>query len=328
MQMYNEFIKSGFLLKRNFTGILYMKIFKHRGDIYLSKTDLKSDIEQRIVAVAVTALVVFTVVFLTIVAVKNDFSAAKFFKPSNLNVETQDSAEELPEIQGKTNLLFIMNNNNFDEMYFCALIQIDNDTVSYKVSTLDPATTADGKSFAEIYKRGGAANLLNAVNQLFGINVDYYIDEGSDNYKKMFDSMGKVKYMVLKDVKYKDTSFYGFNIKIKAGEQNLDGGKAIDLYRYYIEHEKNYEAVNDIILSALSQQQNEENFAKKEKLFSQFIEYSTTNITVKDFTDNIDSMKVFSSETTGANIYSVIPQYDGNNLTSSSVSEIKGYFSK
>lgn len=305
-----------------------MKLFKHRGDIYLPKANLKSDIEQRVVNLAIVILVVFTVVFLTIVAVKNDFSAANFFKPNNMNVETAKSYEELPEVQGKTNYLFIMNNSSADEMYFCSLIQVDMDAVSYKVCTLDPATIADGKPLSEIYKKGGAANLVNAVNSLIGINIDFYVNQTSDNYKKMFDSMGKVEYLVLNDVKYKDTSFYGFNIKIKAGEQNLDGGKATDLYRYYIEHEKNYEAVNDIFLSALSQQQNKENFAKKEKLFSQFIECSITNITVKDFTDGADALKVLSSETTGVNIYSVAPQYDGSSLTSSSVSEIKGYFSK
>lgn len=225
-------------------------------------------------------------------------------------------------------MLLVVNNEETENMYFCTLVQIDLDTVSYKVCTLDPNTAADGKKLNDIYKVGGAGNVVNAVNQLLGISVDFYVDESIENFKKMFDSLGKIKYTVLNDIKYKDTSYYGFNIKIKAGEQNIDGGKAADLMCYYVAKEKNYDAANDLILSAVSQLINTENYEKKEKLFSQMIELSKTNITVKNFTENIDALKVLSSETTGVNVYSAAPQYDGGNLTSTSISNIKGYFSK
>lgn len=305
-----------------------MKIFKHRGDVYLPKPKFKSDMEQRALIIALISVVVFTSVFLLIVGIKNDFSIMKFFQPENVNVSVGTDAEELPEVQGKANFIFTLNNENTDELYFCTLIQVDLDTVSYKACTLDPNTNVEGKSLAEIYLKGGAGNVMNAVSQHLGISIDYYIDMNTDDFRKMYDSMGKVKYMVLDDVKYKDTSYYGFNIKLKAGEQNIDGGKATDLMRYYIVKEKNYEAVNDIFLASLSQQINEANYEKKEKLFSSFIDLSKTNITVKNFTENLNGMKVLSSETTGVIIYSAAPQYDGNNLTSGSIANIKGYFSK
>jgi hypothetical protein len=37
----------------------------------------------------------------------------------------------------------------------------------------------------------------------------------------MFNAMGKINYTVLSDVKYKDTSRYGYNIKIKAASRAL-----------------------------------------------------------------------------------------------------------
>lgn len=305
-----------------------MKIFKHRGDIYLQKPKFKSDMEQRALIIALICIVVFTSVILLIVGIKNDFSIMKFFQPENINIAAGTNDEELPEVEGKFNFIFLLNNEQTEELYFATLIQVDLDTVSYKACTLDPNTNVEGKSLAEIYVKGGAGNVMNAASQMLGINIDYYVDMNTDDFRKMYDSMGKVKYMVLGDVKYKDTSYYGFNIKLKAGEQNIDGGKATDLMRYYVVKEKNYEAVNDIFLAALSQQINEVNYEKKEKLFSLFIDLSKTNITVKNFTENISGMKVLSSETTGVIIYSAAPQYDGDNLTSGSIADIKGYFSK
>ena len=159
-------------------------------------------------------------------------------------------------------------------------------------------------------------------------DIDYYVDENLSGYKDMFNAMGKINYTVLSDVKYKDTSRYGYNIKIKAGEQSFDGESAEKLMRYYIEQEQNYSAVNDILLAQISQQINSENYAKQEVLFSKFIQNSQTDITVKDFTQANNGLQVLSSETTGVNIYSVAPVYEDTALTPASVKEIQGYFTK
>lgn len=305
-----------------------MRIFKNRGDIYIPSTKFKSDLEQKILLAVLAFVVVFTVVFLLILGFKYDFSAKKFFTPDGLKEQQVQNVEVLPEVEGKTNFLYLMNNEQTEEMYFCTMIQVDMDTLSYKACTLNPSTLADGKKLSDIYASGGAGSVVNAVNLLFGIDIDFYIDQSVDDYKKMFDSMGKVSYTILNDIKYKDTSTYGFNIKIKEGEQLLDGDKASKIIRYYVAEEKNYSAVNDIFLVSLSQQINSENYEKREKLFSTFIDTASTNITVKNFAENIDSMKVLSSETTGVNVYSAEAQYEGNSLTSSSVSDIQGYFTK
>lgn len=305
-----------------------MKIFKNRGDIYIPQTKFKSDLEQKALLITLTCVVVFTAVFLLVIGIKYDFSAEKFFKPDNLKNQTVETLEELPEVSGKTNFLFVLSNEETEDLYFCSIIQVDLDTISYKACTLSNNTVFNGKKITDIYKAGGAGNVMNAVNQNIGISVDYYVDQNIDDFRKMYNSMGKVRYNVLNDVKYKDTSFYGFNIKVKAGEQNLDGDMASKLMRYYVDKEHNYEAVNEILLSTLSQQLNEENYEKKEKLFSTFIDCSKTNISVKNFTENLNGLKVLSSETTGVNVYNVNSQYEGDNLVSSSVSEIKGYFTK
>lgn len=305
-----------------------MRIFKNRGDIYVPSTKFKSDLEQKILLCLLAFIILFTVVFLLVFGIKYNFSAKEFFAPDNLETEQEDVADQLPAVSGKTDLLFVISNKNTNEMLLCAIFQADMDTVSYKACTLSPNTETDSGSLAEIYNSSGASGVVNSVNKLIGIDIDYYIDESYDDYKKMFDSMGSVNYTVLDDVKYKDTDKYGYNIKIKAGDQKLDGDNAEKLLRYYVTQENNFSAANDILLAAASQHINDTNFENRESLFSKMIELSNTNITVKDFTDNLNNLKVLSSSTTGVSVYSAVAQYDGNALTSSSISDILGYFAK
>lgn len=305
-----------------------MRIFRHRGDIYIPRTKEKSDIEQKVLISALCFILIFTIVFIALIAFKYNFSAKEFFKPNNLEIVDTVEEEILPEVSGKHNYLFIMNNGQTDEIYFASLIQVDMDALSYKVCTLDKNTQIDGKTLDEICFNTGEAGLMNSISSYFGINIDYYISESTDNYSDMFDLMGRVNYIVTSDVKYKDTSRYGFNIKIKEGEQRLDGDQAMKLIRYYLAKEKNYSAVNDILLCSLSQQISGESFEKREKIFSTFIEKSRTNITVKNFTQNIDELKVLSSDTTGVNVYNVEIIYDDSVVTEQSLANIKAYFAK
>lgn len=305
-----------------------MRIFKHRGDIYIPSAEVKGDKEKRLLFAGLCFVVFFTVIFVGVLGFKYDFSAKKFFTPDNIIIATEDNTEQLPEVAGKTNFLFALTNENTGELYFCTLYQVDLDTVSYKASTLSAQTKLEQGTIQTVYESGGAGAVVKSLNALFGIEIDYYVDESLGGYKDMFNALGKVNYTVLNDIKYKDTSRYGYNIKIKAGEQSFDGESAEKLMRYYIESEQNYSAVNDFVLAQLSQQINSENYEKKEALFSKFIESSQTDITVKDFTQANNGLRVLSSDTTGVNIYSVVPQYDGSDLTAASIKEIQGYFTK
>ena len=305
-----------------------MRLFNNRGDIYIPSTREKADIEQKVLLIVLIFVVIFTAVFLLIFGIKYDFSVKNFFTPDDLQQQEEEVVQQLPEVQGKTNYLLILSNKNTQEMYFCSLFQADMDTVSYKSCTFSPQTVADENSVSQIYKNSGAAGVANSLSRLFGIEIDFYIDMDYSDYATMFDYLGSVNYTVLNDIRYKDTSRYGYNIRISAGNQKLDGDNAVKLMRYYVSQENNYTAVNDILLSAASQHMNEENYANRESVFSRFIEYSQTDFTVRDFTQKQNNLLVLSSSTTGVNIYSVPVIYEGKNLTSDSVSDIFGYFSK
>lgn len=305
-----------------------MRIFKNRGDIYISSSRKKSDLEQKILLAVLAFIIVFTAVFLIIFGVRYDFSFKAFITPEDLKEEENVEVEQLPQVQGKTNYLLLLSNENTEDLYFCALLQTDMDTVSYKACTIAPQTQENATAISDIYQSLGAAGVANSLSRLFGIDIDYYADFNYTDYVDFFDYLGSVNYTVLNDVRYKDTSRYGYNIRISAGDQTLDGDSAVKLMRYYVSQENNFSAVNDIILAAVSQHINQENYEKRERAFSRFIEYAQTNITVRDFTAQQDNLTVLSSDTTGVNVYNVQVSYEGSVITSDSVSDVLGYFSK
>lgn len=294
----------------------------------MPKTKFKSDVEQKVLISILAFIIVFTAVFVIFIGFKYDFSAKKFFTPDDLKVVAVENDDVLPQVSGKKNYLFIMNNEDTNEMYFCTVIQVDLDTLSYKAATIKNDTQIEGKKLSEIYANAGGAGVQTNLNAYLGINIDYYVDESVNNFSDWFDSLGKVNYTLIDDVRYKDTSRYGFNIKLKSGEQVLDGDKASKLLRYFAGEGDNISAVNDIFLAALSQQINAENYDQREKLFNVFIEKSETNFTVKDFTESVDGLKVLSDDTTGVNVYNVNTSCENGKLTEQSLSDIKAYFAK
>lgn len=294
----------------------------------MPKTKFKSDVEQKVLISILAFIIVFTAVFVIFIGFKYDFSAKKFFTPNDLKIVEVENDDVLPQVSGKKNYLFIMNNENTNEMYFCTVIQVDLDTLSYKAATIKNDTQIEGKKLSEIYANAGGAGVQTNLNAYLGINIDYYVDESVNNFSDWFDSLGKVNYTLIDDVRYKDTSRYGFNIKLKSGEQVLDGDKASKLLRYFAGEGDNILAVNDIFLAALSQQINAENYEQREKLFNVFIEKSETNFTVKDFTESVDGLKVLSDDTTGVNVYNVNTSCERGKLTEQSLSDIKAYFAK
>ncbi len=306
-----------------------MRIFRHRGDIYVPATRNKVDVEQKVLAVVLAVVVVFTVAFLIFFGVRYNFSAKAFLAPDNMEVTKEAAAAEeaLPDVSGTSTYLYILLEGDDETVSFAAIIQADFDYLAYKVCALSPNTILEDGTVQNAYYTGGGAAVQSAVSEFLGIDIDYYICQDPTGYKKLYDEMGSVTYTVREDIKYKDTSRYGFNIKIKAGEQNFGGDEMSKLLRYYINGEKNYEALGEILLLSLSQQVNPENYEKREDLFTSLISLSDTNLTIRNFTSGADRLKVASGENTGMNVYNVLPQYDGSSLTADAISNIKGQFS-
>lgn len=306
-----------------------MRIFKNRGDIYFSKVNKKKSAEQRILITALIVILVFTVFFVTALAVKYNFSAKKFFAPDDLVLTqmTDEQEEPLPQVSGKSNFIVLVNSDN--HLLFVTLIQVDMDNVSYKISNLKANTVCDGTNLADVFKQSGAQNVQKAVESLLGTQFDYYVSMDNKKFADFFDELGDFYYPISSEIKYKSSGEeVNYSVKVKSGEQKLNGAQVVNLIRYYLDEQNNSSAANDLILNSLLQQSSSKNFEKSETLFRHFVTSADTNITVRDFSLAGDKILVLTDDRMSVNTYSAIAEYDNDSISSDSLQKIKGYFNK
>ena len=307
-----------------------MRIFKNRGDIFFSKTNKEKSSEQRFLIIALVLIVIFSVIFVFITAVKNDFSAKEFFKPDNISVTENVSENEidiLPQVSGKNNFIVLVSEEN--NLLFAGIIQTDMDNVAYKASMLRADTVVEGEKLSMIFKKSGAENVKKAVESLLNTSIDYYISMESDKFTEVYEKFGEINYPVINSIKYKNNdTAVPFSIRVKEGEQSLKGSQIIGLMRYYLDVEKKPSLANDIMLTILTQQINENNYENKDELFEKFIASAKTNITVKNYSMAEDSLIVLSNENTGVKVYNAPAEYKNNKITKDSIKEVRGYFVK
>ena len=172
-----------------------MKIFKNRGDIYLSKSRTGADREQHILLGILAAVLLVSVVVVVYVGAKNDFSAKKFFAPDQTVAISQTADDttappELPRVSGKTNYLLALTGKDNQNLYAAVLIQTDMDSVSYKICNLLPQTTAEGSTLAGVYNSGGINSLVQMTETATGIKPDFYIVMTVTDFASFFDDLG------------------------------------------------------------------------------------------------------------------------------------------
>lgn len=307
-----------------------MKLFKHRGDIYVSKAGFKASREERILVSLLIVIVVLTIAFLAFLGAKYS-SFSDFIAGDDVTVTQQPVDDEiaLPDISGKINFLVIETDDEQSTINYLYLVQMDSDSKSYKTCTLSPNMTVDGKSVTDLYLSGGGALIQSQLTSLLGFDVDYYIAFKNSDFDEFIGKLGSFIYPMGESVKFNGgAEDNAYSIHIGDGEQNLNATDATNLMRYYSNDNVNFGTANELVLYGLTQLFNADNFDNCEKLFRLLITNSSTNITVRDFENGKDSLMVFCLKNTDITVYSCIAQYKGNALSTDSQRDIKGYFNK
>lgn len=306
-----------------------MKLFKHRGDIYISKTGYKSSREERILIVLLVFIIIFTIAFLVLLGRQYN-SVADFFTDGEITTtEVANMAEDdmLPIIHGKTNYLVMETNDENTELHYLFLVQADSDSLAYKVTSFSPDMVANGKTLLDVYLTGGGAAVQSYLTEYFGFNIDYYAQFKMSDFVEFTNKMGSFIYPISDDIKFDGgNEDDNYTLRLKEGENKIDGKRLSNLLRYYCKDKPNYVNANNVILYALTGMFNAENYEKSEQLFRLFISNSSTNITVRDFENNKDNVMVFCKKNTDITIYSSASVYENNELDHDSMQNIKGYF--
>lgn len=108
------------------------------------------------------------------------------------------------------------------------LLSIPRDTYTGKNTA---KATAYEKINALYGRKHRPDETLKAVNEITGLNIEYYVVIKTEALIKLVDVIGGVTFNVPIDMDYDDTS-QDLHIHLKAGEQKLDGNKAEQLVRF------------------------------------------------------------------------------------------------
>ncbi len=308
-----------------------MKLFKNRGDIYISKSTYKSSTEERVLLILLAIIIVFTIVFSAVLVHK--YSSVKEFFGGD-EVTTEDAVlnpeDELPQISGKRNFLVFETDKAKTVIHYAFLVQADRDNKAYKVCTLSPDMVIDGDSIVDIFTLGGGAALQTRLTAFLGVDIDYYVAFTSDNFISFVNKAGTFVFPSNTEVKFNDkTENDSYAVRLSKGDEHITGTELSSLLRYYSNQEVNYEAANQIILYGLTGLFNSDNYDKIQTLFRSFINASQTNITVRDFQDNMNSLEVFCKKNGDISVYSVNCDFNSDDtIVPESAQQIKSYFSE
>lgn len=142
-------------------------------------------------------------------------------------------------------------NKKLDKIYCLLLGQSQNLTDTIMVASYDPNTqeaallsiprdtfVGESKAYASsydkinaIYSWKGVEELLEDVNEITGLNVEYYLKVDTEALKVLVDEIGGVYFDVPIDMHYTDKK-QNLYIDLKAGYQLLDGDKAEQVVRF------------------------------------------------------------------------------------------------
>lgn len=108
------------------------------------------------------------------------------------------------------------------------LLSIPRDTYTGK----NPKKATAYEKINSVYSRNeDLQDVLDEVNELTGLNLQYYVIVKTEGFIKLVDAIGGVTFNVPIDMDYDDTS-QDLHIHLEAGEQVLDGDKAEQLVRF------------------------------------------------------------------------------------------------
>ena len=156
------------------------------------------------------------------------------------------------------------------------LISIPRDTRT------DIRTRSEKEKITHAHSYGGPNLAVDAVKDLFGINIDYYVTVDYRAVKELVDDIGGVDLYVPQDMRYSDpVAKPPLNINFKEGQQVLDGQKALEFLRFrsYPEGDLGRVHAQQYFLKAfMNQLLQPKNILNLPKMVTTYFEYVDTNM--------------------------------------------------
>ncbi|MCQ2362711.1 MAG: LCP family protein [Acidaminococcaceae bacterium] len=129
----------------------------------------------------------------------------------------------------RSDTLFIM---MFDpEKRQCSLLNVPRDT---RVQ-MEIEGKPDFRKVNDAYTQGGIRLTMSTLEEFLGLRIDHYLIIDVSGFKRVVDAIGGVDLYVDRDMDYDDFK-QGLHIHLKAGQQHLDGERAMQYVRFRREY--------------------------------------------------------------------------------------------
>ena len=175
--------------------------------------------------------------------------------------------------------------------YECNIISIPRDSMYDTVSKIKRINGAYGFSYTETYKKNYGENaprgmdaLREAVRSITGVYPQYYCLVKMDGFIEIVDDIGGVQFNVPVDMYHPDLD-PDFHIDLKAGDQLLDGKKALMLVRYRSYKMSDFERMNmqkQFFVTVLQQVKDRFGVKNAAKIVGTVADNIKTNMPVED----------------------------------------------
>ncbi len=166
--------------------------------------------------------------------------------------------------------------------------------------------------------RGGEKLIIEKVEEMTGLTIDYYLTVNFSGFRKIIDILGGVEVDVPFDMNYDDPE-QKLHIHLNKGRQILDGDKAEQFVRYrkgntlgqgYTEGDLGRVKAQQVFLKELVEQKVRLKYLiKADDVFLTLNQYSKTNISLSDisfyykYLKNVNSIQIQTYTTPGNSSY-------------------------
>lgn len=255
--------------------------------------------------IAVFSLAVLIIAAVSVFVIGNEYN---WFDKNDAD-DKPLSDDAVSKLSGTPTMMFAGVSTSEDEVDFIALITLNVENRSFIVSAVSPKEKYNGNTLSEIYATTDAEELLDATQNITGINIDRYAVVTEKNFKGLMTSLGLPEFEIKNKINYDSEDF---SLNLLAGEQTIPGDK---LYKYIqftglggSDYEMREQA--SIIGEIISQRLNETNTGKGEELFAALINKCHSDITIVDFTKYYGLLSEISAEPRTVEILSYTAERD------------------
>ncbi len=205
----------------------------------------------------------------------------------------KNNEQEFQIADGSFNVLLIGRDKGGKLTDTIMFAHVDNDNGRVNIISIPRDTYVDGWKINAMYSIGGIESTVDCVEDIIGLDVDYYVSITTDVFRDIVDELDGVDFYVPQNMDY-DDPVQGLYIHLTEGQQHLDGDKAEQLVRFrsYIHGDiQRTQVQRDFMQALISQKKSLKYINRVDEIYRNIADKIETNLTLEDILANIITFK-------------------------------------